>query len=125
MEGRAVEFVYNQRNNALVGCNIRQADSFRKRLLGLLGQNRLQAGQGLWLKPCRGIHTIGMRHAIDVVFLDARHRVVGIERGVPPNRIRTQLREARSVLELPPGTIGKADIRLGDGLVAEHAGCRP
>lgn len=125
MEGRAVEFVYNQRNNTLVGRNIGQARSFRKRLIGLLGRGRLQAGQGLWLKPCRGIHTLGMRCAIDVVFLDASQRVVGIERRLPPNRIRMQLRAARSVLELPPGTIRATDIRVGDRLVAKHEGRRP
>jgi uncharacterized membrane protein (UPF0127 family) len=36
-----------------------------------------------------------------------------------------QLREARSVLELPPGTIRATDIRLGDRLVVEHEEFRP
>jgi uncharacterized membrane protein (UPF0127 family) len=43
------------------------ADTSRKRRVGLLKHTSLPAGQGLWIAPCEGIHTFGMKFAIDVL----------------------------------------------------------
>jgi uncharacterized protein len=61
-------------------------------------------GEPLHIPRCRSIHTFGMRFALDLVWLDAGHAIVRIDRAVPPRRIRTCAR-ARSVLEAPAGTL--------------------
>ena len=43
---------------------------------GLLGKDSLGRGEALWIAPCRGVHTCGMRFAIDVVALDGDGRVI-------------------------------------------------
>jgi hypothetical protein len=91
---------------------LRPAHTHWTRLRGLLGTRALPAGDGLWIRPCRQVHMFGMRYAIDVVFLDDTHRVVGLTPDLQPGRISPKVREATSVLELPAGTIA------GTGLVA-------
>ena len=42
---------------------------------GLLGRDRLDTGDGIYLVPCKWIHMFGMRFPIDVAFLAADGRV--------------------------------------------------
>jgi uncharacterized membrane protein (UPF0127 family) len=70
-----------------------------RRLIGLLGRRSLPAGVALEIPHCRSVHTFGMRFALDLVWLDADRRVVRVDRGVPPWRVRW-CRQARAVLEL-------------------------
>jgi len=57
------------------------------RMRGLLGRRSLPNGQGLLIERCGSIHTIGMRFAIDVVFLDSAWRVCRVARNVRPGRL--------------------------------------
>jgi hypothetical protein len=38
-------------------------------MFGLLGRRGLNAGEGLWIKPSFGVHTVGMRFPIDAIGL--------------------------------------------------------
>ncbi len=42
-----------------------------ERMRGLLGRTPLTATQGMLIRPCSSIHTIGMRYPIDIIFLNA------------------------------------------------------
>jgi uncharacterized membrane protein (UPF0127 family) len=76
------------------------------RARGLLGRTELPAGHGLLITPCSAIHTLGMRFAIDVVFLDAQGRVVSQYGQVRPHRLMIRGgRGAVAALELPAGTL--------------------
>jgi len=68
------------------------------RLTGLLKNDRCTHGEALMLAPCKSIHTVGMRTAIDVAFLDTNSVIVASERNVPPVRLRSHPR-AVAVLE--------------------------
>jgi hypothetical protein len=74
------------------------------RLLGLALLDRDRAGPGLLLPRCRSVHTIGMRFALDVVFLDRELRVIATRRSVPPGRVVVE-RAADAVLELPSQSV--------------------
>jgi uncharacterized membrane protein (UPF0127 family) len=84
------------------GVVVHEAVRARDRRRGLAGLPALPAARALHLRPCRAVHTFGMRFALDLVWLDAAGRVVRIDRSVPPRRHRACLR-ARSVLEVPAG----------------------
>lgn len=58
----------------------------------------------LLLDRCRSVHTFGMRYALDLYWL-AGERIVRVDYGVPPGRVRTCLK-ARAVLEVPAATPG-------------------
>ncbi|MFA6031017.1 MAG: DUF192 domain-containing protein [Elusimicrobiota bacterium] len=79
------------------------ADGLRSRLVGLLGRSALGRGEGLWLVPCSQVHMFFMRFPIDVVFLDAKGRVLQVVRELRPWRVSPWVRGAHSALELPAG----------------------
>lgn len=96
---------------------LHRAGSVWQRLCGLLGRPPLGPGQGLWLTPCRAVHTAGMRYAIDLAFIDRRGRVVRIVRSLRPWRWAACWR-ARSVVEL---AAGEADCARGGAARIEAA----
>ena len=97
-------------SGAVLADQLRPAHTHWSRLRGLLGTRRLEPGEGLWLKPCRQVHTIGMRYAIDVAFLDDTHRVVGVINALAPGKFSPRLATATSVLELPAGTLARVGL---------------
>jgi len=100
--------------NILLAETVETADSFIKRLKGLMGSSYLEEGAGLLLVPCKSIHTWFMNYPIDVVFLDKRNVIVEILHSVPPYRIGPIVKEAFSALELKAGTCRTLDISSGD-----------
>lgn len=80
--------------------------------VGLLGRDHLAEGGGLLIPGCRSIHMIGMRFAIDVVYMDGDLRVCKLVEGLRPWRLSASL-AADSVLELPAGAARQAGIEPG------------
>ncbi|HEX7518801.1 MAG TPA: DUF192 domain-containing protein [Candidatus Deferrimicrobium sp.] len=114
--------VVNRTRGTVVGERVRTAGSFLSRLAGLLGTAAIAEGEGLWIVPCRSVHTLGMRFPIDVAFLDGRGVVVGILERVPPNRVGRVFRDARGALELRAGTLAATGTEPGDRLEFEGSG---
>jgi uncharacterized protein len=104
----------NLNQQTRLAARVRVADTFFSRLIGLLGSRSLKEGEGLWIKPCNGVHTVGMWFPIDVVFLDARNKVIKTRAGLAPFRISRGGRETKSVLELAAGTIERSHTEPGD-----------
>ncbi len=75
----------------------------RSRLLGLVGLAALEPGQALLLPRCRSVHTFGMRFALDLIWLDAKGRVLRTDAAVAPRRLRS-CRRAHGVVEAPAGS---------------------
>ena len=84
------------------GEDVRIATGLGARLLGLAGLPPPAPGTGLLLPHTRAVHTFGMRFALDLYWLDGAGRVVRVDRGVPPRRLRA-CRPARAVVELSSG----------------------
>jgi len=89
------------------------ADRFMSRLIGLLGRSHPPVTDGGLLLIARGgVHTLGMRFAIDVVQLDRELTVLKVSSRVPPGRWVPAPRGTRATLEmaaqsLPPNLIGQ------------------
>ena len=97
------------------------ADTSAKRRTGLLKHTKLDPGEGLWIAPCEGVHTFGMKFAIDVLFLNKKKKILKIR----PNMVRRRMALsllAHSVLELPAGTIEATGTAKGDQLEFEKYG---
>jgi uncharacterized membrane protein (UPF0127 family) len=92
------------------------ADRPLARMRGLLGRDGLEPGGGMLLTPESSVHMLFMRFAIDVVFLDRDHKVVGVRHDLRPWRA-AGARGAYASLELPAGAA--ADIEEGDQLVIQ------
>lgn len=115
--------VINERTGAAIADSVRLADGFFTRLLGLFGTGEPHGG--VWLTPCGGIHTIGMRFPVDVIFLDRKGMVRKIHVAVPPFRVRRAVRGTHSVLELPAGYTRRVQLRVGDRLRWRRCVARP
>jgi uncharacterized protein len=102
----------NASTGALVAQRLFRAEGFWARGLGLLARPPLGEGEALWLDPCAGIHTWGMRYPIDVLFLSPEMRVLRVAAGVQPWRVRLA----------PPGTRSVVELRAGSAETAVSAG---
>jgi uncharacterized protein len=78
------------------------ARSFRERRRGLAKMTPLPAGHGLRILKCNSIHTIGMRFALDLVWLGRDGRVLRVDHDVGRWRMKLCVR-ARSVVETAAG----------------------
>jgi len=92
------------------------------RLRGLLGRPPLRAGsgRGIFLPNCRSIHMIGMRYAIDVVFVDERFVVVDVREAVRPMRF-AKCRRAKHTIELAAGDAALLGLAPGAPVRVELA----
>ena len=76
----------------------------------------------MWISPCNGIHTFFMRFPIDAVFLDRRQRVVRAYSSLGRWRVVPLVFGARSVVELPAGTVAPLALSRGDQLTVQAEG---
>lgn len=103
----------NLDTGVVVADNVAVASTRATRAVGLLSRTSLDPGEALWIVPSRGVHTWGMRFAIDVVALDERGVVIDQVSRLKPWRIRLPRRGTAGVLELPPGTLDASGTELG------------
>jgi len=108
--------VLNATRKTVLGDRIRVAETSLSRMVGLLGQKSLEPGTGLLIFPSQAIHTVAMRFAIDVIFVDRDWRVVHLRPAMVPFRLTGIHWRARCVLELPVGVITQSSTAIGDQL---------
>ena len=93
------------------------AASVFSRAKGLLGKEVLPQGEGLLIRPCKGVHTFLMKFPIDVIFLDKNNRIIAAIEDLPPQRMTRMLFSAACVLELPAGTVRASATVAGHEIV--------
>jgi uncharacterized protein len=108
---------FNVTRQSFVSLGVAIADTPFSRLRGLLGRIRLRSDEAIWVVPSRGIHTIGLRFAIDVVYLDANQKVVHMVENLGPLRVAPLRWQSASVLELPAGSVSGSGTQVGDQLL--------
>jgi len=96
--------------------HVRYANTFRTRLVGLLGRRALPPGEALVIVPCRSVHTFFMRFAIDVAFLDREWRVVHLVHNLCPFRLTPVVTRAHCAVELQAHRLRETGCRVGDVL---------
>ncbi len=107
---------FNQTRQRFLATRLAVAQTHWSRLRGLLGASAddFRNGCGLWIRPCRGVHTLAMRYPIDVLYLDRANIVVHVIANLQPWRFAPVRLQAASVLELPSHTIAQTETALGD-----------
>ena len=97
-----------------------------ERAQGWLGRDSVEAGDGLLIVPCNSIHTLGMRFAIDVAFLDRGGRVLKLAADLRPGRLAwgpwrgLLLPWTVQALELPAGSLRASGLQVGQTLRIER-----
>lgn len=90
------------------------AKTFLSRFLGLMGKSRVD--YGLYLFPCKSIHTFFMKVPIDVIYLDKTLTVIAIDKDMKPWKTGRYYGKAHGVLELPAGMTDELQITTGQQL---------
>ena len=109
-------YAFNRTRQAYLATRVTLAATHWSRFRGLMYTKpaNFQSGDGLWIVPCRGVHTFAMRFPIDVLYLDARKCVVHMEENLRPWRLAKVSLRTVSVLELPAGTLRSSQTAVGD-----------
>jgi uncharacterized protein len=103
--------------NQIYAKNVIMARTLFARMKGLLGRKSLGPDTVMLIDPCASIHTLGMRFAIDVVFLDSNNTITEIVPQVKPGRLWVSGGwRARRVLESEAGVLSLSLLHVGDKL---------
>lgn len=113
--------VLNATRNSIVVEQLKIARNVLERLRGLIGSPPLREREGLLIPYSKGVHTIGMRYPIDVIYFDREGKVVTVMEPLSPNAVGRIDFRAHSVLELPVGAIMRSGTRIGDTLFIQGA----
>ena len=89
------------------------AGTRRARGRGLLGRDGFTGA--LVIRPCRQVHTMGMRFAIDVAFCDADGQVLHLAT-LRRWRVSRLVWKAAFVIEAEAGAFARWELRVGDRL---------
>jgi uncharacterized protein len=110
----------NLDTGAVLAERVEIASTFWKRLRGLMFTSGLAGGTGLYLQPCRSVHTFFMKYSIDVIHLDDSFRIVGLEHSIKPGQIGSSYHGTASIVELPEGMIVKTCTAVGQAVQFER-----
>lgn len=87
--------------------NIEIADTFKKRLFGLMGKKNIKTG--LFFPNTSSIHTFFMKENIDVIMIDKENKVIYFKKNLKKNRILIK-KKAHHTIELPHNSLNKINI---------------
>ena len=104
--------ITNLRTGVSIAENAAIADNPLTRLRGLLGKQSFAPEDALIIKPCKQVHMLMMRFAIDVVFCSPDNRAIFVCKNLKPWRISKMIFESAYVIELPSGRT--AEVEVGD-----------
>lgn len=93
------------------------AETVRARRNGLLRRDGVDGA--FWLRPCRHVHTLGMRFAIDVALVDRTGLVLHTQT-LPPGRFSSVRLRCRSVLEAEAGAFQRWGLMPGTRVAAHR-----
>jgi uncharacterized membrane protein (UPF0127 family) len=107
---------FNRTRQTCLATELSLADTHWLRLRGLVGASEqdFRDGCGLWIVPCRGVHTFAMSFPIDALYLNRDGIVVHVERKLQPWRFAPVRMQAATVLELPSGKAVETETAVGD-----------
>ena len=105
----------NQSTEQAVADRVEVAVTRRARSKGLLGRTSFEVSSALILAPCLAIHTMFLRFAIDVVFVDEDGRALRMVPELGPWRVAVEV-FAHAVVQLPAGSLRERHVNVGDRL---------
>jgi uncharacterized protein len=114
-------YAFNRTRQAYLATRLAIAGTHWSRFRGLMcaQASDFRSGDGLWIVPCRGVHTFAMNFPIDVIYLDSDKFVMHLEENLKPWRLASVKMRAASVIELPGETLKLSGTAIGDEIEIE------
>ena len=106
--------IYNSTQNNIIADEVKVAENFFTRSVGLLCRKSILPSEALIIKPCCSIHTIFMKFSIDVLFVNKKNEIVALHQNLKPWRILPIHLRSHYVIELAAGQIAVNNICLSD-----------
>ena len=106
----------NNTENNIIAENIIVADSFLKRLKGLMFTKQLSSQSGMLIHPCNSIHTYFMNYTIDVLYLDINNIIIAIDEDMKPGKVGRIVKSATTVVELNSGKVKETNTKVGQAV---------
>ena len=116
--------IYNNKNEqkSKIG-NISCADTFTKRLLGLMGKNKFNGlifKQKHQSKYYNSIHTSFMKVPIDILYINNQMKIQETKTLNPWQLYIPKKGNIKHIIELPEKSINKHNIKINDKVVITH-----
>ena len=111
--------IINLRNSVVLADNVKLANTFCSRLIGLLNRSSLDKGEALILDPSYAIHTLFMRFTIDALFLDKNNKIIGLIHALRPFRFSPAFYKSVLTIEFPENTLKPELVQVGDIIKVE------
>ena len=97
--------------------HVEYAVKWHERMRGLLGRTALGDDAAMVIRRCGSVHTVCMKFAIDLVFVDKAKRIVRIVENVRPGRFCVWGGwHAAHVIESESGKLNLNRLKIGDAL---------
>ncbi|MDD4102094.1 MAG: DUF192 domain-containing protein [Kiritimatiellae bacterium] len=102
-------------NGSLRSEFVERTETLAERMRGLLGRDRLAGDRAMLIEHCGAVHTLGMRFALGLVFLDRSWRVTRLLSDVQPWRLFAWGGwRSVSVIEVSAGADLLQGVKVGD-----------
>lgn len=105
--------IINQTRQTTIANQAKTADTFLKRLKGLIGTDSLPQ-DALIITQCNSIHMFFMKYSIDVIFVNRQNIVVGLIHEIKPFQMSPIFFGSSYAIELAPNIIHKTKTQKGD-----------
>ena len=113
--------IINTTKNTVIAQDVRKADTFFSRMIGLLNKTSLLKGEALIITHCQSIHMFFMRFAIDAIFINKDDCVVGLVKNIKPFQLSPIFFRSSYVIEVPVGVIAQTATTVGDHIQTKEA----
>lgn len=108
---------YNQTRECFLGLKVSAGDLSSVHVAEMMLEKPLKSGEGLWMKPFRGIAATAMPAPLDLIYLDEDCRVIEMAESFPTFQVSSSSPKPESVLALPAHSIYSSQTQSGDQLV--------
>ena len=108
---------YNQTRECFLGLKVKAGDLSATHAAEEMTERPLKSGEGVWMKPFRGIPAVAMTAPLDLIYLDEECRVIDMAESFPTFQVSSSSPQPQSVLALPAHSIYSSQTQSGDQLV--------
>jgi uncharacterized membrane protein (UPF0127 family) len=108
---------YNQTRECFLGLKVTAGDLPSTHVAEMMLEKPLKSGEGLWMRPFRGIAATAMPAPLDLIYLDEDCRVIEMAESFPTFQVSSSSPRPESVLALPAHSIYSSQTQPGDQLV--------